>query len=74
MTRNFRETLNLRMKLQSIKQAGDIGLTSQEDLFKKSSEEVAKSIDKIVEVEGPVHISEVIKRVKDSCNIKKSWC
>ncbi|MGV8173808.1 MAG: DUF3320 domain-containing protein, partial [Methanobrevibacter sp.] len=64
--------VKLKDEIVEYKQAEDIGLTSQEDLFKKSSEEVAKSIDKIVEVEGPVHISEVIKRVKDSCNIKRA--
>ena len=64
--------VKLKDEIVEYKQAEDIGLTSQEDLFKKSSGEVAKSIDKIVEVEGPVHISEVIKRVKDSCNIKRA--
>ena len=64
--------VKLKDEIVEYKQAEDIGLTSKEDLFKKSSEEVAKSIDKIVEVEGPVHISEVIKRVKDSCNIKRA--
>lgn len=64
--------VKLKDEIVEYKQAEDIGLTSQEDLFKKSSDEVAKSIDKIVEVEGPVHISEVIKRVKDSCNIKRA--
>ena len=64
--------VKLKDEIVEYKQAEDIGLTSQEDLFKKSSKEVAKSIDKIVEVEGPVHISEVIKRVKDSCNMKRA--
>ena len=64
--------VKLKDEIVEYKQAEDIGLTSQEDLFKKSSDEVAKSIDKIVKVEGPVHISEVIKRVKDSCNIKRA--
>ena len=64
--------VKLKDEIVEYKQAEDIGLTSQEDLFKKSSEEVAKSIDKIVRIEGPVHVSEVIKRVKDSCNIKRA--
>ena len=64
--------VKLKDEIAEYKQAEDIGLTSQEDLFKKSSEEVAKSIDKIVKIEGPVHVSEVIKRVKDSCNIKRA--
>ncbi len=62
----------LKDEIVEYKQAENIGLESQEDLFKKSSDEVAKSIDKIVEIEGPVHVDEVIKRVKDSCNIKRA--
>ena len=62
----------LKDEIVEYKQAENIGLESQEDLFKKSSDEVAKSIDKIVKIEGPVHVDEVIKRVKDSCNIKRA--
>ena len=53
-------------------EAADIGLYSPDDLYKKPSSEVAKSIVNIVDVEGPVHVKEVIKRVKDSCNIKRA--
>ena len=53
-------------------EATDIGLYSQDDLYKKPSSEVAKSIKNIVDIEGPVHVKEVIKRVKDSCNIKRA--
>ena len=50
----------------------DIGIHSSDELYKKPSSEVAKSINAIVDVEGPIHVSEVIKRVKDSCNIKRA--
>ncbi|WP_299524305.1 DUF3320 domain-containing protein [uncultured Methanobrevibacter sp.] len=63
---------NLKDEIVKYKQAEDIGLSSQEELFNKSDDEIAKSIDKIVAIEGPVHINEVIKRVKDSCNIKRA--
>ena len=53
-------------------QADDIGLHSQDDLYKKPASEVAKSITYIVDVEGPIHVNEVIKRVKDSCEIKRA--
>ncbi len=53
-------------------EAVDIGLYSQDDLYKKPASEVAKSIKNIVDVEGPIHVKEVIKRVKDSCNIKRA--
>ena len=53
-------------------EATEIGLHSPDDLYKKPSGEVAKSIINIVDIEGPVHVKEVIKRVKDSCNIKRA--
>ena len=53
-------------------EAADIGIYSQDDLYKKPASEVAKSIVSIVDVEGPIHVKEVIKRVKDSCNIKRA--
>ena len=53
-------------------EAADFGLNSSDDLYKQPIDKVAKSIDEIVAVEGPIHISEVTKRVKDSCNIKRA--
>ena len=50
----------------------DIGIHSSDELYKKPSSEVAKSINAIVDAEGPIHVDEVIKRVKDSCNIKRA--
>ena len=52
--------------------AEDIGLHSQDELYKKPVSEVAKSINYIVDIEGPIHVKEVIKRVKDSCEIKRA--
>ncbi len=53
-------------------QAEDFGLNSSDDLYKKPSSEVAKSIKNIVDIEAPIHVDEVVKRVKDSCNIKRA--
>ena len=53
-------------------QSGDIGLNSSDDLYKKPIENVADSVKVIVDIEGPVHVSEVTKRIKDSCNIKRA--
>ncbi len=50
----------------------DIGLHSSDELYRQSIEKVAKSINDIVDIEGPIHVSEVTKRVKDSCNIKRA--
>lgn len=53
-------------------EATDFGLNSSDDLYKQPIDNVAKSIDEIVAVEGPIHVSEVTKRVKNSCNIKRA--
>uniref|UniRef100_UPI00388DE2B9 DUF3320 domain-containing protein n=1 Tax=Methanobrevibacter sp. TaxID=66852 RepID=UPI00388DE2B9 len=50
----------------------DIGINSSDELYKQPIDKVAKSIKEIVDVEGPIHVSEVTKRVKDSCNIKRA--
>ncbi|MDO5811259.1 MAG: DUF3320 domain-containing protein, partial [Methanobrevibacter sp.] len=50
----------------------DIGLNSSDDLYKKPVGDVADSIKLIVDIEGPIHVSEVTKRVKDSCHIKRA--
>jgi superfamily I DNA and/or RNA helicase len=50
----------------------DIGLNSSDDLYKKPIGDVADSIKLIVDIEGPIHVSEVTKRVKDSCHIKRA--
>ena len=53
-------------------QASDIGLTPQNDLYALPIPAVAKSVKAIVDIEGPVHVNEVTKRIKDSCNIKRA--
>ena len=47
-------------------------MNSQEDLFNQPIDNVSNSINEIVNVEGPVHVNEVVKRVKDSCHIKRA--
>ena len=53
-------------------QSTDIGLNSSDDLYKKPIDNVSDSIKLIVDVEGPIHVNEVTKRIKDSCNIKRA--
>ena len=50
----------------------DIGLHSSDELYRQSIDKIAKSINDIVDIEGPIHVSEVTKRVKESCNIKRA--
>ena len=50
----------------------NFGLNSQDDLYNQPIENVSSSINEIVKVEGPIHVDEVVKRVKDSCNIKRA--
>ncbi|MDL2270813.1 DUF3320 domain-containing protein [Methanobrevibacter sp. OttesenSCG-928-I08] len=49
--------------------AEDIGLNPNEDIYSK---DISSSISKIVNIEGPVHIDEVVKRIKDSANMKRA--
>ncbi|WP_405306835.1 DUF3320 domain-containing protein [Methanobrevibacter sp.] len=53
-------------------EANDIGLNSSDDLYKKPISNVADSVKLIVDIEGPIHVSEVTKRIKDSCHIKRA--
>ena len=53
-------------------QIDDIGLHSSDDLYKQPIDKVSKSINDIVDVEGPIHVKEVTNRIKDSCNIKRA--
>ena len=53
-------------------EADDFGLNSSSDLYNQPIDKVAKSINDIVDVEGPIHVKEVTKRVKDSCHIKRA--
>jgi len=52
--------------------ATDFGLNSADDLYGRPIGEVAKSINYIVDIEGPIHVKEVINRVKESCHIKRA--
>ena len=63
---------NIEDEIFEYKFAGDFGLNSPNDLFNQPIEKVSKSISEIVNVEGPIHVDEVTKRVKDSCDIKRA--
>ncbi len=53
-------------------QSSDIGLNSSDDLYKQPISKVSDSIKLIVDIEGPIHVKEVTKRIKDSCHIKRA--
>jgi len=53
-------------------QVTDIGITSQNELYSQPISNISKSVVRIVDVEGPIHVKEVTKRVKDSCHIKRA--
>ncbi len=53
-------------------EADNFGLNSSQDLYNRPIDKVADSINDIVDIEGPIHVKEVTKRVKDSCNIKRA--
>ena len=53
-------------------QSTDIGLSSSDDLYKKPISDVADSVKLIVDTEGPVHVNEVTKRIRDCCHINRA--
>ena len=53
-------------------ESADIGLNSSDDLYKKPISDVADSVKLIVDIEGPIHVNEVTKRIKNSCHIKRA--
>ena len=53
-------------------QATDFGIETTKQLYENPLDDVADSIYKIVQIEGPVHVNEVIKRIKDSCEISRA--
>ena len=63
---------NIEDEIVEYKFASGFGLNSQKDLFDQPIGNVSNSITEIVNVEGPIHVDEVVKRVKDSCNIKRA--
>ena len=50
----------------------EIGLNSSDDLYKQPISKVSDSVKLIVDIEGPIHVKEVINRIKDSCHIKRA--
>ena len=63
---------NIEDEIVDYKFASDFGLNSQDDLFNQPIGNVSNSINQIISVEGPINVNEVIKRVKDSCHIKRA--
>ena len=53
-------------------ESDDIGLNSSDDLYKQPISKVSDSVKLIVDIEGPIHVNEVINRIKNSCHIKRA--
>ena len=53
-------------------ESNEIGLNSSDDLYNQPISKISDSIKMVVDIEGPIHVSEVTKRIKDSCNIKRA--
>ena len=53
-------------------ESDDIGLNSSDDLYKQPINKVSDSVKLIVDIEGPIHVNEVINRIKNSCHIKRA--
>jgi len=66
------EEKSLEMSIPEYKICTSINIDKTVDLQKQSKIELAKAINQIVEVESPIHISEVIKRIRSYWGLKKA--
>ena len=66
------EEKSLEMSIPEYKICTDINIDNTVELQKQSKAELAKCISQIVEVESPIHISEVIKRIRSYWGLKKA--
>ncbi|MCQ2972401.1 MAG: DUF3320 domain-containing protein, partial [archaeon] len=53
-------------------EAKNFEIKTTKDLYDKPLDDVANSIYKIIQIEAPVHKDDVVKRIKDSCEISRA--
>ena len=71
-TQNGDEAIVEETKIVDYKTAKNIAVNSSTELYDKSIFEVSDIVKGIVEVEGPIHVNELIKRIRESCEIKRA--
>ncbi|MBU4547542.1 MAG: DUF3320 domain-containing protein, partial [Euryarchaeota archaeon] len=49
-----------------------ISLTSGDDLYKSSIPTISSVVSEIVSTEGPIHTEEVIRRIRESCGLRRA--
>lgn len=49
-----------------------ISLTSGDDLYKSSIPTISSVVSEIVSTEGPIHSEEVIRRIRESCGLRRA--
>jgi superfamily I DNA and/or RNA helicase len=54
------------------KEASDIKITSPAQLYERPINDVSLDIDDIIKQEGPIHIDDLILRLRESCNLKRA--
>jgi len=52
--------------------ATDISIKDPKELYNNSTNDLSSIVDEIVFIEGPIHVNEVIVRIRESCNIKRT--
>ncbi len=61
-----------KTRIVDYQMAENIGITSSKELYDKSIIEVSDIVADIVKVESPIHVNELIKRVRENCEIKRA--
>ncbi|MDR2967161.1 MAG: DUF3320 domain-containing protein [Methanobacteriaceae archaeon] len=52
--------------------ASDLPIKDSKELYNNSIKNLSTIVDEIVFIEGPIHVNEVIVRIRESCNIKRA--
>ncbi|KZX17544.1 RecBCD enzyme subunit RecD [Methanobrevibacter cuticularis] len=50
----------------------EVGITSSKELYDASNDKIAESVNVVVNFEGPIHKNEVILRIREKSNIKRT--
>lgn len=66
------ETVNLQDSIPEYEVCKSIGIDRNCEIHEKHPDELALAINRIVEVEGPVHFNEVVRRIRDYWGLKRA--
>lgn len=69
---NLVETVSLEDSIPVYEECQNIGIDCNGHIHEKRLHELALAINRIVEVEGPIHFNEVVRRIRDFWGLKRT--